>query len=303
MNFTVTQDDNGRRLDRVLRTTFKAVTLGEIMKAIRKGAIRINGTRTKDGASHISTGDIIAAPWEKDAPITPKYSGLGKIGIIFQGENVIIINKPANILVQPDEPNGDSVITRIKGYIGSNIPAAVHRLDRNTTGALVIALHGEALRALEAMFKARNVRKIYLAVVSGKLTENITVDAPILKDAENNTVKISADGLRAVTVITPIASDGEITLVRAELLTGRTHQARIHLAHIGHPIIGDRKYGDFRINRNIHVSRPLLHASRLIFPEDVDGSLSEIAGKTFTAIIPEDITQFIHSRGISYHEN
>ena len=302
-SLTVSQDDNGRRLDRVLRTTFKAVTLGEIMKAVRKGAVRINGQRVRDGGTHVNAGDILTVPWVKgeifNAP--PKYSGLGKIGIIFQGENVMILNKPANILVQPDEPNGDSIITRIRGYVGPNSypPAAVHRLDRNTTGVLSVALHGEALRALEELFKARRVRKIYIAVIAGNLPENITVDAPLLKDAENNTVKVSADGARAVSVISPVSTDGEYTLARIELLTGRTHQARVHTAYIHHPIIGDRKYGDFHANRRANVSRPLLHAYELSFPDDIHDSLSEIAGKTFTAPLPDDMREFISARGLS----
>ncbi|MBQ7168470.1 MAG: RluA family pseudouridine synthase [Synergistaceae bacterium] len=298
-SLTVTQDDSGRRLDRVLRATFKAVTLGEIMKAIRQGNIRVNSSRVRDGATHVSVGDVLTVPWVKGEVTPPKYSGLGKISVIFQGENVMIVSKPANILVQPDEPGGDSVITRIRGYTGSDRPAAVHRLDRNTTGVLAVALHGEALRSLTALFKARRVRKIYLAVVAGRLTEPVTVDAPLLKDAENNTVKVSADGLKAVTIISPVASDGEYTLVRIELLTGRTHQARVHTSYTGHPIIGDRKYGDFHANRRVNAPRPLLHAWELSFPEELDGVLSEIAGRTFTADIPQDMRDFIASRGIT----
>ena len=255
----VSRDDDGRRLDRTLRSLFKSVTLGEIMKAIRKGAIRINGVRVKDGATHISAGDELIVPWQKDEVILPKRMGWGKIHVIFQGENVLILSKPANILVQPDTPEGDSIITRVWSMLGTKTPAAVHRLDRNTTGVLAVALHGDSLRALEELFKARRVRKIYLAVVAGKLPEEITVDAPLLKDSEKNTVKVSADGMKAVTKITCLDSNGEYSLARIELLTGRTHQARVHSAHIGHPIIGDRKYGDFHANRTAKsVSRPIL---------------------------------------------
>lgn len=290
---TVTQDDDGRRLDRALRSAFKSVTLGEIMKAIRKGAIRINGVRVRDGATHISAGDELIVPWAKGETVIPTRTSWGKISVIFQGNNVLILNKPAGILVQPDEPNGDSIITRVWGVLGTRTPAAVHRLDRNTTGVLAVALHGDSLRALEELFKARRVRKIYMAVVAGKMTDEVTVDAPLLKDAENNTVKVSADGMRAVTRITCIDSDGEYSLVRIELLTGRTHQARVHTAHIGHPIIGDRKYGNFNANRMMKtVTRPLLHAYELSFPEDIHESLSEIAGKNFTAPIPDDMRDF-----------
>ena len=293
----VSRDDDGRRLDRTLRSIFKSVTLGEIMKAIRKGAIRINGVRVKDGAVHISEGDELITPWQKGEVILPKRTGWGKINVIFQGENVLILNKPANILVQPDTPEGDSIITRVWGVLGTRTPAAVHRLDRNTTGVLAVALHGDSLRALEELFKARRVRKIYLAIVNGKLPEEIIVDNPLLKDSENNTVKVSADGVRAVTKISCIDTDGEYSLARIELLTGRTHQARVHSAHIGHPIIGDRKYGDFHANRAAKsVSRPLLHAYELAFPEDVDESLAEIAGKSFTAELPSDMKEFIEAR-------
>lgn len=298
MSYTlnVSNDDDGRRLDRFLRTTFKNVTLGEIMKSIRKGEVRINGTRVRDGSTHISAGDELTVKWEKGEVVIPKSAGLGKIKVIHHGRNVMVVNKPSGILVQPDEPDGDSVITRIWSFLGTRTPAAVHRLDRNTTGVLAVALHGDALRALEALFKARRVRKIYMAVLVGKIQDEITVDAPLLKDAENNTVKVSPDGMRAVSKITCLASDSEYSLARIELLTGRTHQARVHSAHIGHPILGDRKYGDFNANRAMKsIIRPLLHAYELEFPEDIDDSLEEISGKNFVAELPDDMRNFVEA--------
>lgn len=296
---TVTQDDDGRRLDRTLRSAFKDVTLGEIMKAIRKGAVRVNGTRVRDGGTHLSAGDELVVPWVKGEKVIPKSAGWGKITVIHHGRNVLILNKPAGILVQPDEPDGDSVISRVWGVLGTRTPAAVHRLDRNTTGVLAVALHGDSLRALEELFKARSVRKIYLAVVVGRLPDEVTVDAPLLKDAENNTVRVSDEGMRAVTRITCLSTDGEYSLARIELLTGRTHQARVHTSHIGHPIIGDRKYGDFHANKAVRsVARPLLHAYELGFPDDVHESLAEIAGKNFAAPIPDDMKDFIEARGL-----
>ena len=302
MSYTlkISNDDDGRRLDRFLRTNFKTVTLGEIMKSIRKGEVRINGTRARDGSTHISSGDELTVKWEKGEVVIPKSAGLGKIKVIHHGRNVMVVNKPAGMLVQPDEPNGDSIITRIWGALGTRTPAAVHRLDRNTTGVLAVALHGDALRALEELFKARRVRKIYMAVLVGKVQDEVTIDTPLLKDAENNTVKVSSDGMRAVSKITCLSSDGEYSLARIELLTGRTHQARVHAAHIGHPILGDRKYGDFHANRAMKsITRPLLHAYELGFPEDIDGSLEEISGKTFVAELPDDMRNFIDKRGLN----
>ena len=307
MSYTLklSQDHEDRRLDRTLRSLWKWVTLGEIMKSIRKGEVRVNGTRVRDGGEHVHAGDELCVPWplKEDGRVIPHRSSWGKIQVIHQGKNVLILNKPAGLLVQPDEPNGDSVISRVWGMLGTRTPAAVHRLDRNTTGVLAVALHGDALRSLEALFKARRVRKFYLAVCAGVFPPEIVVDAPLLKDADNNMVTVSDEGLPAKTMCTKLADNGRFSLVRLELLTGRTHQARVHTAHIKHPIIGDRKYGDFRINHKLkNVTRPLLHAYELAFPEDVDDSLSEIAGCTFRAELPDDMRSFIEAGGLRYEQ-
>jgi len=310
MSYTIkiSQDDNDRRLDRILRGLFKHVTLGEIMKAIRKGAVRVNSQRVKEPGTKIFAGDELVVPWSIENENDDKkneekiftHKSWGKIKILFQGENVLILNKPSGILVQPDEPGGDSIISRVWGVTGSKTPAAVHRLDRNTTGVLAVALHGEALRALEELFKNRNIRKFYLAIVAGRAPEEIIIDAPLLKNSEDNLVSVSDEGLTAITKCKRLATDGKFSLVKLELLTGRTHQARVHMAHIKHPIIGDRKYGDFRINREFKkITRPFLHAYELEFPENLKPSLKEIEGKIFSAPLPDDMKEFLEIRGMS----
>ena len=307
--FRVTQDDDDRRLDRTLRSLFKWVTLGEIMKSIRKGEVRINSKRVREPGTHIFAGDELTVKWDpanqnsdSDSKIFA-HKSWGGIKILYQGKNVLILNKPSGMLVQPDEAGGDSVISRVWSMLGTKTPAAVHRLDRNTTGVLAVALHGDSLRALEELFKIRNVKKFYLAIVTGKAPENITIDAPLLKDSDNNLVSVSDEGLKALTYCERLAIDpqGKFSLVRLELLTGRTHQARVHMAHIKHPILGDRKYGDFRANKLMkNVTRPLLHAYELQFPEHLHESLSEIAGKKFTAPLPDDMKNFIEAREFNY---
>ena len=307
----ISQDDNDRRLDRILRGFFKHVTLGEIMKSIRKGEIRVNSQRVREPGTKIFAGDELIVPWalkdENDDEANEKkifaHNSWGKIKILFQGENVLILNKPAGILVQPDEAGGDSVISRVWGVTGSKSPAAVHRLDRNTTGVLAVALHGEALRALEELFKNRSVRKFYLAIVTGRAPEEIIINAPLLKDSENNLVSVSEKGLNAVTKCERLAVDksGKFSLVKLELLTGRTHQARVHMAHIKHPVLGDRKYGDFKINKSLkQIPRPLLHAYELEFPEKLSPALKEIEGKIFRAPLPDDMKEFLKLQGINY---
>ncbi|MBR6901755.1 MAG: RluA family pseudouridine synthase [Synergistaceae bacterium] len=314
MSYTIkiSQDDNDRRLDRILRGLFKHVTLGEIMKSIRKGEVRVNSKRVKEPGTKIFAGDELVVKWSLENENNDKenekkifaHNSWGKIKILFQGENVLILNKPDGILVQPDKAGGDSVISRVWAMTGSKTPAAVHRLDRNTTGVLAVALHGEALRALEELFKNRSVRKFYLAVVTGKAPEEIIIDAPLLKDSENNLVKVSEEeGLTAVTKCQRIATDGKFSLVKLELMTGRTHQARVHMAHIKHPILGDRKYGDFRINRLMKkITRPLLHAYELEFPDNLRSALNEIEGKTFSAPLPDDMKEFLEARRLKNFE-
>ncbi len=275
------------------------------MKSIRKGEVRINSKRIHDPGVHIYEGDELTVKWplkneNTDERLT-KFTSLGKIKIIYQGQNVLILNKPSGILVQPDEAGGDSVISRVWGFMKSKTPAAVHRLDRNTTGVLAVALHGDSLRELEKLFKERKIRKIYRAIVTGRVNDSdeIIIDAPLLKDAENNIVKVSDDGLTAITKCKclKISKDGKFSFVEIELLTGRTHQARVHMSHIKHPILGDKKYGDFKVNKLMkNITRPLLHAYELDFPDNLNEALNEIAGKKFFAEIPDDMKNFLESR-------
>ena len=300
--FTITRDDDGRRLDRTLRSMFKTVTLGSIMSAIRRGEIRINGSKVRDVSRRLSEGDELSVNWEiNQKHEIPKNTGWGKIRVIYQSESVLILNKPSGMLVQPDTKNGDSVISRVWGVMGNKNASAVHRLDRNTTGVLAVALHGDSLRAMEELFKSRKVRKFYMAVTVGKMPDEITIDAPLLKDSENNLVKVSPDGLKAVTHCKRLSYNGEYSLVMLELLTGRTHQARVHAAYSKHPILGDRKYGDFDSNRKEkNAARPFLHAYKLQFPDNLHESLSCVEGKSFIAELPDDMKNFIDERGLNY---
>ena len=309
MSYTLTlsQDHDGRRLDRTIRSLWKWVTLGEIMKAIRKGEVRINSKRVREVGEHVKVGDELCVPWPLKDDGSGKnipHSSWGKIRVIHQGQNVLILNKPAGLLVQPDEAGGDSVISRVWGVLGTKTPAAVHRLDRNTTGVLAVALHGDSLRAMEELFKARRVRKFYLAVTVGVVPPEVMIDAPLLKDSDNNKVTVSDEGLTAKTLCTRLATDGKFSLVKLELLTGRTHQARVHMAHIKHPILGDRKYGDFRVNRTMkEAARPFLHAYELEFPEGLHSSLAEIEGRKFRAELPDDMKEFTDNRRLTWNED
>jgi 23S rRNA pseudouridine955/2504/2580 synthase len=279
------------------------------MRAIRKGEVRVGLVRAREGALRVSGGQELYVPWEEPGKEPEKereraHRYWRPLSILWRDENVAVVDKPANLLVQPDVKGGDSIVTRAREMFGFGgpgfAPSAVHRLDRNTTGVLVVALSGEALRELERLFKERLVSKRYLAVVVGALPEKGTIDVPLLKDEVNNIVRAGA-GKSAKTRYRRLAvgKDGDLSLASIELLTGRTHQARVHMAYAGYPILGDRKYGNIEVNRrcDVDAQRPLLHAYELGFPKTLSGVLEELAGKVFRAPVPSDMAALLGGRG------
>jgi 23S rRNA pseudouridine955/2504/2580 synthase len=297
---SVSEDHDGRRLDRALRSVWPALPLSAIMRALRKGEVRLDGARAREGSARIHAGQELYVPWEAPDAETP-VRNWGAVPILWRGGGVLIVNKPANILVQPDVKGGDSVVTRVWSMFGTGgpgfSPAAAHRLDRNTTGALAVALTGEALRELERFFRERLVTKRYLAVTSGVPPKKGAVDVPLLKDEAAGIVRAAKNGKTALTRYERLAANGELalSLVSIELLTGRTHQARAHLAYAGFPILGDGKYGNIEANRRWRreAKRPLLHAFELGFPDIPSGPLAELSGKTFSPPPPDDIGAFM----------
>jgi RluA family pseudouridine synthase len=274
------------------------------MRALRKGEVRLDCARVREGGARIRAGQELYVPWEEPGAEAP-VPNRGTVPILWRGDGVLVVNKPAGLLVQPDVKGGDSVITRVWSMFGAGgpgfSPAAVHRLDRNTTGVLAVALTGEALRELERLFRERLVAKRYLAVTAGLPPERGTVDAPLLKDEATGVVRADKNGKTARTLYERLAASEELSLslVSIELLTGRTHQARVHMAYAGYPVLGDGKYGNIEANRRWkrEVKRPLLHAFELGFPGGLTGALLELSGRTFRAAPPSDIRRFIDLLG------
>lgn len=287
----ITADNDGRRVDRVLRTLWPGVPLGAIMKAIRTGEVRLDGKRTK-GESRLVEGQRLTVPWEDGAKAAAPARGLPRakpLETLYKDEFAWIVNKPAGLLTQPDERGGDSLITRALAELrwerSDYRPATVQRLDRNTSGAVIIALTGQAQRILTELVRERKIRKIYRAVVEGAAPEKGKIDLPLLKDARTNTVRPDDGGQNALTLYRRIAVAGDRSVVEAELVTGRPHQARAHLAAIGHPIAGDSKYGG-KMGK-----RPLLHARLVIFPDDA-ALPAALRGARIEAPLPDDMKKY-----------
>lgn len=295
----ITKDNEGRRLDRVLRVLWPQVPLGAIMKAIRKGEVRVDAKKAKADA-RLEEGQLVQVPWddgftaevkkqEPEKASKPKRHN-SPLQTIYKDNYLWIVNKPAGLLTQPDTKGGDSLITRaleeLRWERADFRPSTVQRLDRNTSGIIIIAMSGAAQRHLSELIRERKIKKIYRAVVEGQTDKEGRIDLPLLKDAGSNTVKPDKHGQEALSLYRTLSAGQKNSSVEINLVTGRPHQARVHMSAIGHPLMGDRKYGD-----GFGAKRPLLHAYSLTFPED-EKLPRAVSGKTFTAKIPADMEIF-----------
>ncbi|HPX03969.1 MAG TPA: RluA family pseudouridine synthase [Synergistaceae bacterium] len=296
--FYITADQSGRRIDRLLRGMWPWVPLGAVMKAIRTGEVRLDARKVKPD-TRVEEGQFLQVPWDDAMPEqrTPdpdiKIRVKNSLETIYRDEYLWIINKPAGLLTQPDTKGGDSLITRVLtelAWTRSDFrPSTVQRLDRNTSGAVIVALTGPSLRHLSELIRERKIKKIYRAVVRGRMKDSGEIDLPLLKDPSSNTVRTDPDGQRALTRYRRISSGSGWSGIEAELVTGRPHQARVHLAAVGHPIIGDIKYGGDAKK----AKRPLLHAYSLLFPDDAELP-QDIRGREFKTPLPKDMEEYFN---------
>jgi 23S rRNA pseudouridine955/2504/2580 synthase len=271
--FEATKDQEGRRLDRVLRGMFREVPLGAIMKCLRNGSVRVNGGKAQPD-TRLSEHDTVTYPWasERRSRTDEKKfpRGREKLITLFKNGDLWCVDKPAGLLSQPDRAGGDSVVTRAWAELRWDRrdfkPALTGRLDRNVSGISAIALNAPALRSLSDAVRRSLIGKIYVAVVSGIAPAEGEISLPLVKDSKKNFVRAALPGekgLDARTVFRLLESRGKTSLVEVELATGRPHQARVHLASMGHPILGDAKYG----SRGTRQSGLMLHAHRMSFPD------------------------------------
>lgn len=296
--FYVTADQEGRRIDRLLRARYPQVPLSAIMKALRKGEVRLDAKKAPPDR-RLEAGQLLQTPWSPvsgQAGISPAAKKNCRLPeTIYRDGYVWIVNKPAGLLTQPDVKGGDSLITRIRsapGIGGGDFrPATVQRLDRNTSGVVLVALSGKSLRYLSQLIRERKIKKIYRAVVAGDIPASGRAEFPLLKDPETNAVSVCEGGLDALTIYRKLKNAGDYSLVELELVTGRSHQARAHMSALGCPILGDIKYGGAAKK----IKRPLLHALSVEFPSD-EALPPGIRGKKFTAGLPEDMLEFFTAR-------
>lgn len=260
------------------------------MKAFRKKQVRVDGLRASFD-QRLSEGQEVVVPWEPAESLTPP-SDYGPLETIYRDDSIWVIDKPPGLLSQPDTKGGDSVVTRAQSMGGDFKPQAVHRLDRNTSGVMVLALSGKVLRELSSMWRGREITKTYWALVSGDVLEAGQVDAPLLKDQEANKVSVDPRGQTALTLYSPLAKGDGCTLCEVVLVTGRSHQIRVHMAHIGHPLLGDVKYGI----PSQREKRPMLHARSLSL------SMPSVGELYLEAPLPDDLVRVCLKRSVELND-
>ncbi|WP_269778908.1 RluA family pseudouridine synthase [Acetomicrobium sp. S15 = DSM 107314] len=291
--FKVSRHDDGRRLDKVLRGLWPAVPLSAIMRSIRKGNVRVCG-RKAHPSSRLREGERVSVPWE--APSTRGTRPMpGPVDVVYIDEHMLVANKPAGLLSQPSSRTSDSLLGRIVamyGREGGFPPTLVHRLDRNTSGLVMAALDGLSLRSLSVAMREGKIFKRYWVVVIGDLPDRGEIDLPLEKDTESNITFVSQRGSRALTRYRAILRWKDFTLAEMELVTGRPHQIRAHLAAIGYPIVGDVKYGGLVARRWENALRPLLHARELSFG-DMPDALSVLSNMRLIAPLPPDFERLL----------
>lgn len=267
------------RLDRLIADRCPGLSRSAAQRLIKSGQVLVNGLPSK--ASHYPLeGDLIRVQLPSRAPLVPMAERI-PLRILFEDEYLLVVDKPAGLVVHPGPGHASgTLVNALLAYrsavadadLDPQRPGIVHRLDRDTSGVLVVATTREAQSALQEQFRSRRVEKTYLVLVHGRLApEEAAIDAPIGRDPrDRKRMKVVAEGGRyARTEYRVREYLPGCTLAKAKPLTGRTHQLRVHFASVGHPVVGDRVYG--RRCRQIKAPRQLLHAWRLAFAHPVTG--------------------------------
>ena len=298
LRLEVTHEHDGARLDHCITAVLPERSRSQIQRLVRDGHVRLNQKQVRSShAVHI--GDVIDLTIPAPIPSTPVPEAL-PLTILHDDPDLVVVDKPAGMVVHPavGHAGGTLVnallhhITGLSGIGGEQRPGIVHRLDRGTSGVMVVAKHDTAHAELSRQFADREVEKEYVALVWGLLKTGRRIDAPLGRDPVNRQ-KMSTRARRARSAVTRVTGTERLrglTLAKVAIATGRQHQIRVHLNTIGHPVVGDAVYGGVRRHLAADhrvlgtLDRPFLHAYRLAFKHPRDGRRVE-----FTAPLPEDL--------------
>ncbi len=315
---TITESEAGGRLDKLLFRVLGQAPRSFLYKMLRKKNITLNGKKAQ-GNEILSSGDTVKIYFSDEtyekfraADDTPDAGKLlnafaVKPSILYEDSNILLFDKPAGMLSQKAKAEDLSLTDYLNAYLLSEgkmtkeemaliHPALCNRLDRNTSGLVAAGRSLTGLQTMNRIIKERSLQKYYRCIVAGVVEEDKVLDGYLIKQEKTNTVTVSSGvpegssrAKRIVTSYHVIRHTEDLTLLEVHLITGRSHQIRAHFASVGHPVLGDPKYGDAAINRRYRrtcgVTRQMLHAYRIIFPA-IAGPLSYLSGREFTAPLP-----------------
>ncbi len=309
--FTIGKNEAGQRLDKYLGRILKEAPVSFFYKMMRKKNIVLNGAKCT-GKEQLAVGDSVKLflsdetiekfGGSKNVPDVSRAYPYKKLDIVYEDDDVIFVNKPSGMLTQKAAPTDVSLNEYIIGYLlrekkideaqlRTFKPSVCNRLDRNTSGLVLAGKSMKGSRELSLMIKERTLEKYYLTVVKGKVARDSSVCGLLIKDEASN--KVSIRPLEADTVAESderyIRTDYHVlgygedyTVLEVHLITGRPHQIRAHLAMLGHPVLGDFKYGDRKINEKYKLKDQLLHAYRVVLPD----------GREYKADVPRRLQEF-----------
>ena len=301
---TIGKNDAGQRLDKFLTKTYPNLPQSVLYKCIRTKDVKRNGKRCQRD-DRLQEGDELSLYWQEEffqtAPKEYDFLKAPKaLSIVYEDENMMLLDKKPGLIVHPDQNyHFDSLIARVQHYLydkgeydpqGENAfaPALVNRIDRNTGGIVLAAKNAEALRILNQKLKDRELVKLYLCVVCGRLSQKEGLLTGYLEknEAQNRVyiLKKPKEGAKAIrTKYRVLAEKRDFSLLEVELLTGRTHQIRAHFASIGHPLAGDGKYGKNAVNKGTGFPYQALYSYKLGFRFQTDGGLLQyLDGREFS---------------------
>ena len=294
----VSEDEAGQRIDNYLLARLKGVPKTHVYRILRSGEVRVNSRRV-EASQRVAAGDRIRIPpvrtAERDEDVPAPHF---RLPVLFEDEALLAIDKPSGLAVHGGSGVAHGVIESLRAMRPeARFLELVHRLDRETSGVLLVAKKRASLTALHEMMRGRDMDKRYAVGVRGRFRNEVQrVQLALAKRVDaagDKRVSVSAEGQEAETVFRRLARGAEFSLLEAELLTGRTHQIRVHLAHLKHPVLGDDKYGDFELTKRLRregLKRRFLHARSLAFAHPISGEPMRLESP-----LPKDLESFRHA--------
>lgn len=287
IKYIVSFEEANQTLEKYVKRKLEAAPLSFIYKIFRKKDVKVNGKR--EGLKYkVVEGDEVLIyineqqynDFKKSGPVAKDNDV--KHWIVYEDDNILVINKPKGLLVQKDKPNGVALDAMVINYYlfkhpelneDDFLPAPCHRIDRNTSGLVIFGKTIEVIQKLMQVFKDHDeIEKNYYALVKGQTKRYQTIKLPLVKDMESGFVKVSFDDPKrkdAISEYNLIENYGNVSLINVKIITGRTHQIRVHMSYVGYPLVGDNKYGDFNLNKTMEkkygIKEQYLHAHEIKF--------------------------------------